>query len=87
MDKVRYSSFKFKVYEDKMFKLEKQRQIVHLDDIILQHGSKKNLDEIGSMSSKTLSRGMSGFSDYFGNVAGVNEEAKQNKFRVSFNPS
>jgi hypothetical protein len=35
MDKVRYSSFKFKIYEDKMFKLEKQRQIVHLDDIIL----------------------------------------------------
>jgi hypothetical protein len=37
MDKVRYSSFKFKVWEDKVFKLEKQmQQALHLDDIKLQ---------------------------------------------------
>ena len=35
MDKIRNSSFKFKVYEDCLFKLEKQRQAIHLDDIIL----------------------------------------------------
>ena len=37
MDKIRYSSFKFKVWEDKIYKMEKQRQAIHLDDIILNN--------------------------------------------------
>lgn len=39
MDKVRYSSFKFKVWEDHFYKLEKQRQAIHLDDIVLQNAN------------------------------------------------
>ncbi len=37
MDKVLYTSFKIKVWEDKLFKLEKQREnmLLHLDDIQL----------------------------------------------------
>ena len=41
MDKVRFSSFKFKVWEDKMYKIERQMRGIHakevkLDDISLQ---------------------------------------------------
>lgn len=36
MDKVRYSSLKFKIWEDKEYKLEKQRQNTHLDEIKLE---------------------------------------------------
>jgi hypothetical protein len=33
MDKVRYTSLKFKVWEDKLFKIEKQKQSMHLDEV------------------------------------------------------
>ena len=38
MDKIRFSSFKFKVWEDKLFKIEKNRQAIHLADIKLASG-------------------------------------------------
>ena len=33
MDKVRYTSLKFKVWEDKFIKIERQMQQLHLEDI------------------------------------------------------
>ncbi len=39
MDKIRYSSFKFKVWEDQFFKIEKQK--LHLEDIKLTANQSK----------------------------------------------
>ena len=36
MDKVRYTSLKFKVWENKFYKLEKQREHIHLDEIKME---------------------------------------------------
>jgi len=33
MDKVRYTSIKFKIWEDKFFKLDLQKKHIHLEDI------------------------------------------------------
>lgn len=35
MDKVRYTSLKFKVWEDKLFKIEKQKQHMHMDEVMV----------------------------------------------------
>jgi hypothetical protein len=43
MDKVRYTSLKFKIWEDKMYKIEKQRQHTHLDEIKIEIMRKKTL--------------------------------------------
>jgi len=43
MDKIRYSSFKFKVWEDKFFKIEKQR--LHLEDIKFTHKQDTDLSD------------------------------------------
>ena len=34
MDKVRYTSLKFKVWEDKLFKIEKQKQHMHIEEVM-----------------------------------------------------
>lgn len=43
MDKIRYSSFKFKVWEDRFFKIEKQK--LHLEDIKLTHRQETDLSD------------------------------------------
>lgn len=43
MDKIRYSSFKFKVWEDKFFKIEKQK--LHLEDIKFTHKQETDLSD------------------------------------------
>ena len=40
MDKVRYASLKFKIWEDKQYKIEKQKKNINLNDIKLE-GLKK----------------------------------------------
>lgn len=45
MDKIRYSSFKFKVWEDKFYKIEKHMQAVHIDDIKLVNASSRHLND------------------------------------------
>lgn len=43
MDKVRYTSLKFKIWEDKQYKIEKQRQHTHLDEIKIEIMKKKTM--------------------------------------------
>ena len=43
MDKVRYTSLKFKIWEDKQYKLEKQRQHTHIDEIKIELMRKKTM--------------------------------------------
>lgn len=45
MDKIRYSSFKFKVWEDKFYKIEKHMQAVHIDDIKLVNASSRHIND------------------------------------------
>ncbi|CDW81936.1 duf1765 domain containing protein [Stylonychia lemnae] len=44
MDKVRYTSMKFKIWEDKFFKLELQKKHIHLDDIKIDMAKKLTND-------------------------------------------
>lgn len=49
MDKIRFSSFKFKVWEDKVYKLERQRAHaahLHIDDIKIENSTRKAADTI-----------------------------------------
>jgi hypothetical protein len=46
MDKVRYTSLKFKVWENKFYKLEKQREHIHLDDIKMEMKKKNTLKDV-----------------------------------------
>lgn len=59
MDKVRLTSFKFKVWEDKNYLLERQRQhLVHIDDIKLleQGGRLPSMTHHLSIKERSLSQ-------------------------------
>lgn len=52
MDKVRYTSLQFKIWEDKLYKIEKQQHQVHLDQIHLNL-LRKNSGEINVTDEST----------------------------------
>jgi hypothetical protein len=64
MDKIRYSSFKFKVWEDKFFKIEKQR--LHLEDIKMTHKQETDLsDNDIRVEEQKINHFRAGFSHHF----------------------
>jgi hypothetical protein len=75
MDKIRYSSFKFKVWEDQMYKIERQRQTIHLEDIKLENSTKFAQGAAKASSfNQTFAKG-----DFFGDPK--LEEVKVNAIR------
>lgn len=48
MDKVRFSSFKFKIWEDKKYKIERQMRGVHAKEVKLEDISLHDKNHIGS---------------------------------------
>lgn len=63
MDKVRYTSLKLKLWEDKIYKLEKQRQHIHLDEIKLDIQKKATMDSEQIKKAENQQSGHKYFSD------------------------